>query len=224
MTEKINLDELDTGESEDEETGNPGDWLWKGEGSPEEEPEPADEPETTSATDAVPHVPNNDRKKPAGIPKAQGGSGSGTSDGTDPREPQHPEDPHTESRASGPHGGGVDDMTTAYTYEALQRIDDVRLALAETNEWSDWVGIVGEVAAHDINKFQRDRGLDTDFFNGSGSGPAERLADIDEHSMFYAKRMVVVGTEDQEWIADEAGWEFVPLEEAADGAGWELKE
>lgn len=251
MTEKIDLDELDVGEQDDEtDAGNRGDWLWQDDGPPADEAEttPADEPETTpadgegptgepdavddqasEAVDAVPHVPRSDRKNPAGIPKSQGGSGAGAGAEPDDREPQHPEEQHsgsaeqTGSTASGPHGGGVDDMTTAYTYEALQHVDDVQLVLAETNEWSDWVGIIGEVPAHAINKLQRDHQVDVDFFNGSGSGPAERLADVDEHSMFYAERMVVVGAPDQEWIADESGWEYVPLADAAAGAGWEYE-
>ncbi len=126
--------------------------------------------------------------------------------------------------ASGPHGGGVDDMTTAFTYGALGRLKHLQTALADANGWSDWIGIVGDVPAHVITTFQRENGVDADFFNGAGAGPAERLADIDRSSMFFAERMVVIGLPGEEWFAEEAGWEFVPLETAAEGAGWELRD
>ncbi|WP_336036924.1 DUF7124 domain-containing protein [Halobacterium yunchengense] len=191
-----------------------------------------------SQGDRVPHVPYESSGSPAGIPKDRGGAGGGAGPADDrPRAPESGEDDgesvageraagaaEASSRASGPHGGGVDDMATAYTYEAVQRLADPRAAFAETNEFSDWVGLVGDVPAHAINKFLRDHGLDADFFNGSGDGPAERLAAVDEHSMFYSDRMVVVGTASEAWIAEEAGWEFVELSEAAEGAGWSLAE
>lgn len=40
--------------------------------------------------------------------------------------------------------------------------------------------------------------------------------------MFYAERMVLVGLEDEAWMAEAADWEFVPLAEAAEAAGWSL--
>jgi hypothetical protein len=126
---------------------------------------------------------------------------------------------------SGPHGGGVDEMTLAFTYNAITRLEQLHGALADANGWTDWIGLVGDVEAYVINKFQRDNHLDLDFFNGSGTGPGERLAAIDEHSMFYAERMVVVGVEgEDEYVAEEAGWEFVPLADAAAKAGWEVED
>lgn len=177
----------------------------------------ADDGGTRTATEStrVPHVPYEGSGSPAGIPKDQGGSGSGAG-------PAEDRASAPEAEASGPHGGGVDDMATAYTYDAVQRLENPRVALAEANEWSDWIGLVGDVEAHTINAFLREHQLDIDFFNGSGDGPAERLAAIDEHSMFYAERMVVVGTDAEKWIADDADWEFVPVVEAANKAGWGL--
>nr|WP_208288603.1 hypothetical protein [Halobacterium sp. R2-5] len=217
-------------ETEDE-AGNEGDWLWRNDDSEDIDGDLGGESSTAGGTEAgsasedegepagdsqgdrIPHVPYESSDSPAGIPKERGGAGGGAGPAADRAEA--PE-------ASGPHGGGVDDMATAYTYDAVQRFEDPRIALAETNEWSDWIGLVGDVPAHAINSFLREYQLDIDFFNGSGDGPAERLAAIDEHSMFYSERVVVVGTEGEEWIAEEAGWEFVPLADAAESAGWEL--
>lgn len=259
MTERINLDDVEV-ESEDEASGNDGDWLWGDDeaadidgdtsrSAPESEPDDQSVAETggDSQGDRVPHVPREGSDSPAGIPKDRGGAGAGAgtgtnreatdqhgetaddgvSDGSDGTDGTESADARTAdgsqtAHAGGPHGGGVDEMTTAYTYEAVQRLEAPRVALAETNEWSDWVGLVGDVQAYAINKFLREHELDIDFFNGSGDGPGERLAAIDEHSMFYAERMVLVGTDEEHWMADEAGWEFVSLSDAAESAGWSV--
>lgn len=116
-------------------------------------------------------------------------------------------------------------MTLAFTFDAIRRLDDPAAVLADARQWSDWIGIVGEVEAHVINKFQRDNALDVDFFNGTGTGPAERLGEIGPHSMFFAERMVVVGIPGRdESIAEAADWEFVDLETAAGEADWALRE
>lgn len=164
----------------------------------------------------TPHVPYDTKDRPVGIPVEQGGSGGDVAGSPDEVQ-QHPE-------ASGPHGGGADDMTMVFTYEAMRRLENVQRVLLDANEWCDWLGIVGDVDSHVLNKFQRDNQLDLDFFNGTGTTPAERLSEIDEHSMFFAKRMVLVGVEGQSTISDAAGWEFVPVDHAAREAGWDLDE
>ncbi|TYL38134.1 hypothetical protein CV102_13080 [Natronococcus pandeyae] len=262
MTDRIDLDELDVGEDDEEtEDANPGDWLWRGEGTPEDEPEPprttgpaverserdstdsetagaeSDEPaasddvETDADTDPssqpAPHVPRANRDRPVGIPTQSGGAGAG--DSSESEEPTAESGEATAeprpagSAAEGPHGGGVDDMTMAFTYRAVRRLAAPAAAFADASTWADWIGIVGDVETHAITKFQRTHAVDADFFTGSGTNPAERLREIDRTSMFYAERMVVVGVEGDEWIAESAGWEFVPLETAAEKADWELE-
>ncbi|MFC4247004.1 hypothetical protein ACFOZ7_08325 [Natribaculum luteum] len=264
MTDSIDLDDLDVEDEEDE--ANYGDWIWRGEGDPADEPaspwaddrrstddvdpagradqddrpeagptgertstpavdDPANAEDAETATDsagganadrkAAPRVPRTSRG-PVGIPKDAGGAG-GTGGGS--RTPSSGAKPD----ASGPHGGDADEMTMALTYDAIRGVEDPRYVIASAREWADWIGIVGEVSTPTIQKFQRDVGIDVDFFGGSATGPAERLADVDRRSMFYAERMVVVGPEDDAWIAKAADWEFVPLEEAAEKAGWELE-
>lgn len=256
MTDSIDIDDLGIEEeSTDEEGPNRGDWFWKGDSDPDDEPgfegnasasgvaaadsgaeaasadddhdritaapSPAEAAEM-SADGPTPRVPRQDDDRPVGIPKAAGGSGGVSAKNQSENRAELSE--KEKESASGPHGGGADDMTTAFTLNALQRLENLQLALSDTNQWSDWIGIVGDVNAHVINKFQRDNQIDADFFNGTGTGPGERLADIDTHSMFYSKRMVVIGCDDEEWIAEEADWEFVPLEDAAEGADWDLTE
>ncbi len=168
----------------------------------------------------VPHVPRENRGDPVGIPKRSGGAGAGSEGESDATAAAPPD-----AEASGPHGGGVDDMVTALTYEAAKRLANPAAAVADAKVWSDWIGIVGDVPAHVIGTFQRNHGVDADFFNGTGTGPGERLAEIDVHSMFYSERMVVVGVEgEDEYIAERADWEFVPVADAAAKANWELTE
>lgn len=281
MTDSIDLDDIEA-ESEEptEDDRNRGDWFWRGEGDPEDEP--ADEtgdvgpgsdgptgsgPETetdgeadadgsddaSEAGGAIPRVPRENEDRPVGIPLESGGAGgtdarragerdrertldpeadhgegeSGDAGATSPRTPEAEPDDAGETggasqTASGPHGGGVDDRTQVFTYRSLKRLEHLHTALSDAESWSDWVGVVGDVPAHVINKFQRENQVDVDFFNGAGAGPGERLAEIGPSSMFYAERMVLVGLEDEAWMAEAADWEFVPLAEAAEAAGWEL--
>lgn len=241
MTDRIDLDELTDG-SDDEREPEPaaGDWLWRDDGPPDGESVAATSSATADAeadvttgdtnadvdTDAttgpdapMPHVPRANRDRPVGIPKEGGGAGgaAATDEGSEATRDEGDD-------AAGPHGGDADDMTMALTYRAARRLAAPAAVFADAAQWADWVGIVGEVDAHVINKFQRDNHVDADFFNGSGTGPAERLAEIDEHSMFFADRMVVVGVDDERWLADDAGWEFVRLPDAAGKADWELRE
>jgi hypothetical protein len=121
---------------------------------------------------------------------------------------------------SGPHGGDADDLTLAFTYRAMSELADPAAVVADARRWSDWIGLVGDVPVHVLNKFQREHVVDLDFFNGSGSRPTERLAGIGPSSMFYAERFVLVGLPDEAGMEPE-GWEFRPLGEAAERAGWD---
>ncbi|MFB6090417.1 MAG: hypothetical protein ABEJ97_05100 [Halobellus sp.] len=235
MTDRIDIDDLDV-ETDEEEDETESDWLagddaggWetpverddergrdeseRGDGGGESERSAADRDAR-----AVPHVPKRNDDRPAGIPVESGGAGAGATADEGGTEAAH-------SAESGPHGGGADDLTLALTYGAMKRLEDPRLVCADANQWADWLGVVGDVPAHVLTNFQREHGLDLDFFNGGGKGPAERLADIDEHSMFYADRMLLIGVdEDDAAIAERAGWEYLDLDEAAEKADWTLAE
>jgi hypothetical protein len=245
MTDSIDLDEIETGTEEpEEERPNRGDWFWRGEGEPdpsESTSDPSNDDPNEAGTEAegdaggtdagpssgadtetaTPHVPRENRDRPVGVPSDRGGAGGQSARAAATEPANTPESGEGEREASGPHGGGVDDMAMAFTYEAAKRLADPGIVFAGAT-WTDWIGIVGEVDAHVIKKFEREKRIDSDFFNGTGTGPAERLAGITETSMFFADRMVVVGCDGEEWIAEEAGWEFVPFETAAEKAGWEF--
>ncbi|AEN04998.1 hypothetical protein Halar_1249 [halophilic archaeon DL31] len=304
MTDRIDLDDVESPTSE-EEKPNPGDWLWRGEGSPDDEPAAPAYDMDIGADDfgaddaATPRIPRENDDKPVGVPVDSGGAGAApasdqeaasggmppsayqddeSSSGGDERAGDQPKAAWSEAAANhgadpqdatpgapssvdvdpnaagntagGDHSRGAEwedaqpvqkssstpgaashgsaptrtvDMTMALSYRAMRRLENVHAALADAENWTDYLGIVGDVDATVINKYQRDNVLDLDFFNGSGTGPAERLAAVGTNSMFYAERMVLVGVDEREqaW-AQEADWEFIPLETAADEADWAL--
>jgi hypothetical protein len=199
-----------------------------------------------SASSPVPHVPRENESKPVGIPVGGGGAGGtsaraaaeagGSDEGSSPEaasEPDGEEASTNEGATAGTGSSGAGTavsatttsaMTMAFSYGAVKRLASPVLVMANAGEWTDWIGVVGNVDAYVINKFVREEGLDIDFFNGAGTSPTERLAEIstNPNSMFAAERTVLVGVDADRPIADRTDWEFVPLEEAADAAGWEL--
>ena len=229
--------EGEDGEAEDGEAEDGEGEGEDGEGDADGEGTATDASAANDDSEPIPGVPRSNRDRPVGIPVAGGGAGAtpaaeateaeSPGSGTDsaavrPESESESARTETDSDASGPHGGGADEMTMALTYDAVQRLAAPRQAVFDARSWTDWIGIVGDVPAYQITKFQRDHGIDADFFSGAGQEPAERLADVDEHSMFFAERMVLVGVGGEEGIADRAGWEFVPLETAAEKADWDL--
>ncbi|WP_224268085.1 DUF7124 domain-containing protein [Haloprofundus salinisoli] len=246
MTDSIDLDELDVSTDSDAEKPNRGDWFWMGEGDPDDEADAADagddsdeSPDSSSSAGddvtasvnsdadtgadhrAIPRVPRTNDGSPVGIPIEGGGAGGAAMGSASDQEADT--DADAEPEPTGPHGSGPSEMTMALTYEAVKRLENPAAAFADAEGWTDWLGIVGDVDAHVITKFQRESVVDVDFFNGTGTGPAERLAGIDGHSMFFAERMAVVGVAGvDEYIAEDSGWEFVPLSTAAEKAGWSL--
>jgi hypothetical protein len=119
--------------------------------------------------------------------------------------------------------GETHDLTTAYTLAALTRLQNPAGVVSESRSWSDWVGVVGDADAPTLNTFLRRQGVDIDFFNGAAT-PAQRLSRVAaEGSAFHSDRLVLVGVEGQEGIAEEAGWEFERLGPTAEKAGWTLK-
>lgn len=245
MTDRIDLDDIETGDEEPDDEPNRGDWFWRGEGDPAAEPDDpfggedaggtsgtgiggdeGDEGDGDRTHAATPRVPRESDDKPVGIPIEGGGAGSSPAGDRAAVEGGVPDEDDSASRGAtgaAPHGEDPDDMTMALTYRAAQRLAHPASAFADAGSWADWIGIVGRVGTPVINRFQRQNGVDADFFSGTEQAPGERLAEVGPRSMFYAKRMVVVGVAgEDERVAAEADWEFVPLEEAAEKAEWTL--
>ncbi len=116
-----------------------------------------------------------------------------------------------------------DDMTMALTLSAVRRLDNPGGAVRDATEWTDWIGLVGDVSVGRLTRYCDETAIDPDFINATGTDPAERLSGIESGSMFHAERLVVVGTPDERSLATDVGWEFVPITEAASKAGWGLE-
>lgn len=222
-------------------SGSPSDPVGSGDGDAIDDRESGDSVEDTSSDKAnsgkvpdtvegdsghqqpIPKIPRT-AKGPVGLPERQGGAGGGGGSLSRESEPKRAEasKPVASSPQTTDHGE-PDEMTLALTYEAVNRLADPQFAIADARGWADWFGIVGKVSTPAIRKFQRDTMIELDFFGGSENGPDQRLLEITPESMFYAERMVLVGGENDEWIAETADWEFVPFGEAAEKAGWDIE-
>lgn len=116
---------------------------------------------------------------------------------------------------------GDGDVTLVFSLGAARSLADPAAAFADARRWSRHVGVVAN-EADQVAAFARDHGIDNDYeltkWDKWGT-----LADVREESS--APRCVFVGTtRADERVATETGYEFLPVTEAAEKAGWELSE
>lgn len=109
-------------------------------------------------------------------------------------------------------------MTLAIELAALRRLADPGDVVSTARRWSENVLVVTNRPPHVQTKFEREFGVQSDFEPEPTSGRttlehARTHLDTDRHVHVSVGR---VETPD--------GWELLPLEEAADDAGWTLVE
>lgn len=109
-------------------------------------------------------------------------------------------------------------MTLAFTLEALRRLDDPRAAVEDAKTWSEYVGAVSSTPNGALS-FTRERRIRLDFFSGTRP-PAETLYGVQGN--YHTERYVLVGLPEQRDLAEDRGWEFQAVDEAAERAGWTL--
>jgi len=113
-------------------------------------------------------------------------------------------------------------MTLAFELSALRALADPGEAFADARGWSQYVGVVSDEPTYVVTNFTRKRQIRQDFFSGPKS-KGESLSSVGQQ--FDTERHVFVGTgEEDRALADEVGWEYLPVEEAAEAAGWALAE
>ena len=118
--------------------------------------------------------------------------------------------------------GGSTDMTLAFELEALKALADPNDVFNNARQWTEYVGVVSEKPTYVVTNFTRKHRVRQDFFSGP-RGVAESLDNVADQ--FETPRHVFIGTSDDDAaIAEEAGWEYLPLSEAAEAADWELAE
>ena len=124
-----------------------------------------------------------------------------------------------DSSTGGP-GGGDADMTLAFELAALQALADPSVVFNDARQWTEYVGVVSEKPTYVVTNFTRKHRIRQDFFSGP-RGVVESLENVREQ--FDTDRHVLVGASDDDAAAaDSAGWEYLPVEQAADAAGWGL--
>ncbi|WP_254535381.1 DUF7124 domain-containing protein [Halomarina litorea] len=118
--------------------------------------------------------------------------------------------------------GGSSDMTLAFELEALKRLAEPDSVFSDARQWSKYVGVVSEKPTYVVTNFTRKQRIRQDFFSGP-RGKRESLENVKRQ--FDTDRHVFVGTtEEDAELADEVGWEFLGIEDAAEAADWTLGE
>jgi hypothetical protein len=118
-------------------------------------------------------------------------------------------------------GDRDEEMTLAFELEAFRRFADPNEVVADAGEWSRYVGLVAN-DTDAVASYVRAHDLRQDFELGDRD---KWLALADLRAATDTDRHVFVGLSgDDRRAAEGTGWEFVPVAEAAEKAGWALVE
>jgi len=118
--------------------------------------------------------------------------------------------------------GGSGDMTLAFDLDALKRLAHPDSVFTDARQWSEYVGVISEQPTYVVTNFTRKHRIRQDFFSGP-RGREESLENVKEQ--FDTDRHVFVGTDGEDAdLAEQAGWEYLPVEDAAEAAEWDLGE
>lgn len=110
-------------------------------------------------------------------------------------------------------------MTLAFRLAALEELADPRAAFADARRWSRHVGVVAD-DGRAVETFVRRHGIRQDY----------EIGDLDAQSVLSrlkweadTERYVLVGGGERDRdLAEYVGWEYLPIESAADEVGWTL--
>lgn len=115
---------------------------------------------------------------------------------------------------------GDADMTLAFDLAALQALAEPDRVFTDARQWTEYVGVVSEKPTYVVTNFTRKHRIRQDFFSGP-RGREESLESVREQ--FDTDRHVFVGTSGEDAdLAERVGWEYLPVEDAAEAADWEL--
>ena len=113
---------------------------------------------------------------------------------------------------------GDTDMTLAFELSALEALAYPERVFEDARTWSRYVGVVSEEPTYVVTNFTRKNRIRQDFFSGP-RGKAESLESVKQQ--FATERQVFIGTSDEdEQLAEEVDWEYLPVEDAAEAADW----
>ena len=116
--------------------------------------------------------------------------------------------------------GGSGDMTLAFELSALQALDAPGEVFADARRWTEYVGVISDEPTYVVTNFTRKHRIRQDFFSGP-KGKQESLDSVQRQ--FDTERHVFVGaSDDDRELAESVGWEYLPVEQAAEAADWTL--
>ena len=111
-------------------------------------------------------------------------------------------------------------MTLAFELDALRALADPGAVFTDARGWTEYVGVVSEQPTYVVTNYTRKHRVRQDFFSGP-RGVEESLERVREQ--FETDRHVFVGTSDDDRaVAEEAGWEYLDVDQAAGAADWTL--
>ncbi|ELY52959.1 DUF7124 domain-containing protein [Natronolimnohabitans innermongolicus] len=113
---------------------------------------------------------------------------------------------------------GGSDMTLAFELEALKELASPESVFEDARGWTEYIGVVSEKPTYVVTNFTRKNRIRQDFFSGP-RGKAESLEGVKDQ--FNTDRYVFIGSsEEDEQLAEEVGWEYLAVTDAADAADW----
>jgi len=113
---------------------------------------------------------------------------------------------------------GDTDMTLAFELEALKQLASPERVFEDARGWTEYIGVVSEKPTYVVTNFTRKNRIRQDFFSGP-RGKTESLEGVKDQ--FQTDRYVYIGASDEdEELADEVGWEYLDVEDAAEAADW----
>lgn len=116
--------------------------------------------------------------------------------------------------------GGGGEMTLAFELSALKALAKPGAVFDDARRWTEYVGVVSDKPTYVVTNFTRKNRIRQDFFSGP-RGKRESLESVKDQ--FDTDRHVLVGTSDEDrQLAEEIGWEFLGVEDAAEAAEWVL--
>ncbi|SDJ33601.1 DUF7124 domain-containing protein [Natronorubrum texcoconense] len=113
---------------------------------------------------------------------------------------------------------GGSDMTLAFELEALKELASPESVFEDARGWTEYIGVVSEKPTYVVTNFTRKNRIRQDFFSGP-RGKAESLEGVKDQ--FDTDRYVLIASsEEDEQLAEEVGWEYLDVEDAAEAADW----
>ncbi|APX95139.1 DUF7124 domain-containing protein [Natronorubrum daqingense] len=113
---------------------------------------------------------------------------------------------------------GGSDMTLAFELEALKELASPESVFEDARGWTEYIGVVSEKPTYVVTNFTRKNRIRQDFFSGP-RGKAESLEGVKDQ--FDTDRYVLIASsEEDEQLAEDVGWEYLAVEDAAEAADW----